>query len=292
MNQEDKARTGLEEIVEKVRESEISSIKNIVSGIIKLINDPESSAGDFKEIIQIDPPLTGKLLRLANSAYYAPRKEICEIQQAMIWVGFDALKELALSQKVCEVFEGRSLIEGFSRNALWKHCVAVALLGKLIYRREFGEKGENIYVAGLLHDIGIIVLEQFRPKDFEWIVRKTVTGRRSQDETEKEILGFDHGQMGRAIAEDWELPRNLTEIIGSHHDPESISAEYSRIGLTLYAADYVCQQRNIGYLECPFRDEKRFRRCLKKLDLTSYALDLIAGDVETEILKMEEQGLL
>ena len=292
MNQENTEQTGLERIVEKVRESEISSIKTIVSGIIRLINDPESSVKDFKEIIEIDPPLTGKLLRLANSAYYAPRKEICEIQQAMIWVGFDALKELAISQKVYEVFEGSSLVDGFSRNALWRHCVAVALLGKLIYRREFGEKGENIYVGGLLHDIGIIVLEQFCPKDFERIVGESVADGRNQNETEKEILGFDHAEMGQAIAVDWELPRKLSEIIGGHHDPESISAEVSRLGLTLYVADYVCQQRDMGYLESPFRDERCFRRCLKKLNLTSYALDLIAADVETEILKMEEQGLL
>ena len=292
MNQEDTEQTGLERIVEKVQESEISSIKNIVSGIIRLMNDPESSAKDFKEIIEIDPPLTGKLLRLANSAYYAPRKEICEIQQAMILVGFDALKELAIRQKVCEVFEGSSLIDGFSRNALWKHCVAVALLGKLIYRREFGKKGENIYVGGLLHDIGVIVLEQFCPKDFERIVRRTISEGKNQNETEKEILGFDHGEIGQAIAEDWELPRKLSEIIGAHHDPEAIPAEFSRIGLTLYVADYVCQQRNMGYLESPFRDERRFRKCLKKLNLTPYALDLIAADVETEILKMEEQGLL
>ncbi len=292
MIQEEKEQTRLERILGKVRESEISSIKNVVSGIIKLINDPESSAKDFKELIQIDPPLTGKLLQLANSAYYSPQKEICEIQQAMIWVGYDALKELAIRQKLCEVFEGDSSIEGFSRNALWKHCVAVALLGKLIYRREFAEKGEKIYVAGLLHDIGIIALEQFSPKDFKRIVGKTVTAGRNQTETEKEILGFDHAELGRAMADDWELPRELTEIIGGHHDPESISEEFSKIGLTLYAADYVCQQKNVGYRNVPDQDEKRFRRCLKKLNLTPYALDLIATDVETEILRMEDQGLL
>jgi len=292
MNEENKKQTKLEKIVEKVGDSDISSIKNIVTGIIKLINDPDSSAKDFKEIIQIDPPLTGKLLKLANSAYYAPQKEIFEIQEAMIWVGFNALKELAIRQKVCEVFEGDSAIEGFSRNALWKHCVAVALLGKMIYRREFGKKGENIYVAGLLHDIGIIALEQFCQKDFKQIINKTETDKKNQTEIEKELLGFDHAEMGRAIADDWGLPRELVEIIGGHHNPENISHEFVRIGSTLYVADYVCQQRHLGYQDMPFPDEERFKRCLKKLNLTSYALDLIVTDVELEILEMEEQGLL
>ena len=157
MKPEEEKSTKLKKIVEMVNKSEISSIQNIVSGVTKIINDPKSSAKDLKEIIQIDPPLTGKLLKLANSVYYSPRTKISEIQQAIIWVGYDALKELALSQKVCEIFAGNSTIEGYSKTLLWKHSVAVSLLGKMIYRKEFREKGENIYVAGLLHDIGIIV---------------------------------------------------------------------------------------------------------------------------------------
>lgn len=292
MNEENNKQTRLKKIIEKLRDSDISSIKNIVTGIIKLINDPDSNAKDFKEIIQIDPPLTGKLLKLANSAYYSPQKDICEIQTAMIWVGFDALKELAIRQKVCEVFEGDSTIEGFSRNALWKHCVAVALLGKLIYRREFGKKGENIYVAGLLHDIGIIALEQFCQRDFKRITNKIRADHKNQPEIEKEVLGFDHAEIGQAIAFDWDLPRELVEIIGGHHNPESISNEFIRIGSTLYVADYVCQQRHVGYQNMHVLDEERFKKCLKKLNLTSYALDLIVTDVELEIHKMEEQGLL
>ncbi len=290
--EEDQTETELNGFLEKVRHSNISSIKNIVTGIIRLINDPESSAKDFKEIIQIDPPLTGKLLQLANSAYYAPQRKIFEIQQAMIWVGFDALKELAIRQKVCEVFEGNSSIEGFSRNDLWKHCVAVALLGKMIYRREFGQKGECIYVAGLLHDIGIIALEQFCQGDFKQIIKRTLTHKKHQKEIEKDVLGFDHAEIGGAIVEDWELPRGLVEIIGGHHEPETISHEFARIGATLHVADFVCQKRDAGNQNARFLDEKRFKRCLEKLNLTSYALDLIAKDVEMEIHKMEEQGLL
>jgi HD-like signal output (HDOD) protein len=292
MNQEDKKQTRLGRIVKKVRESEISSIKNIVLGLIRLINDPESSAGDFKEIIQIDPPLTGKLLKLANSAYYAPQKEIWEIEQAMIWVGFDALKELAINQKVHEVFKRDGSVDGFSRNVLWKHCVAVALLGKWIYRREFCEKGGNIYVAGLLHDIGIIALEQFCYSDYIKIVSETIADGTSHHEKEREVLGFDHADMGRAITTDWNLPRELCEIVGGHHEPESISEDFSRIGLTLYVADYVCQQRNLGYLEGVFQQERRFKRCLEKLELTTYAVNLIAADVEREVLRMEQEGLL
>ena len=291
MDQEEEKYAKLEKIVEMVNKSEISSVQNVVSGITKIINDPESSAKDLKEIIQIDPPLTGKLLKLANSAHYSPRTKVSEIQQAIIWVGYDALKELALSQKVCEVFAGDTDIEGYSRNLLWKHSVAVALLGKMIYRREFGRKGENIYVAGLMHDIGIIALDQFCQDDFRLILSKTKTDKKNQTKTEKEVLGFDHAEVGKAITDSWNLPQELIEVIGCHHNPDNIAQEFIRPGLTLYIADYVCQQKPFGYGDAPVRDRELFRRCLKRLELSSYALDLIVEDVEQELLKMEKQGL-
>jgi putative nucleotidyltransferase with HDIG domain len=292
MTQDDDKHSKLRKIVARVSTSEICSIRNIVSRVLKIINDPESTVMDLKEIVQIDPPLTAKLLQLANSAYYAPQKKICEIQQAMIWVGFDTLKELAMRQKICEVFQGESAVPGFSRTLLWRHCVAVAMLGKMIFRREFGEKGEEIYAAGLLHDIGIIAMEQFCQNDFKEIIHKTKTDGQEQTAAEKEVLGFDHAEIGRAITDDWDLPQELVQIIGGHHNPESNPQEFARIGSTLYVADYVCQQRHFGYQNGAFPDEKRFKRCLKNLGLTSYALDLIFTDVEWEILEMEEEGLL
>ena len=291
MDQEEEKYAGVEKIVQMVNKSEISSVQNVVSGITKIINDPKSSAKDLKEIIQIDPPLTGKLLKLANSVYYSPRSEVSEIQQAIIWVGYDALKELALSQKVCEVFAGGSDIEGYSRNLLWKHSVAVALLGKMIYRREFGRKGENIYVAGLMHDIGIIALDQFCQDDFRVILTKTKTEKKNQTKIEKEVLGFDHTEVGRAMTDSWNLPYELVEVIGRHHNPDNIARDFVRPGLTLYVADYVCQQKRLGYGDASVRDRELFKKCLKRLELSSYALDLIAEDVEQELRKMEEQGL-
>jgi len=291
MKQEEEKYAKLEKIVQMVNKSEMASVQNVVSGITKIINDPGSSAKDLKEIIQIDPPLTGKLLKLANSVYYSPRSEISEIQQAIIWVGYDALKELALRQKVCEVFDGDSDIEEYSRTLLWKHSVAVALLGKMIYRREFGKKGENIYVAGLMHDIGIIALDQFCQDDFRLILSKAKTEKKNQTKTEKEVLGFDHTEVGKAITDSWNLPQELVEVIGCHHNPDNIAREFVRPSLTLYVADYVCQQKRLGYGDAPIRDKELFRKCLKRLELSSYALDLIVEDVEQELLKMEEQGL-
>ena len=206
MNSTDEKKNKIEKIIELVDNSEISSIKQTVTQILTIINDPNSSAKDLKNIIEIDPPLTGKLLKLANSSLYGYPKTISKIQEAVVCIGFEAVKELALSQKVCELFKKEDYINGYTRISLWKHCVAVALCSKLIFRREFREPGENIYVAGLLHDIGIIVIDQFFHHDFINILRKSKSEKNNLVSIENAVLGFNHTDISLAVAENWNFP--------------------------------------------------------------------------------------
>jgi len=291
MNFKEEKYDRISKIIELVDKSEISSIQSVVSGVIDVINDPESSAKDLKDIIEIDPPLTAKVLKVANSAYYCSLRKISEIQQAVIWIGFDVVKEIVLSQKVCEVFNQDETINGYSESSLWKHSVAVALLGKMIYRREFGERGENAYVAGLLHDIGIIVENQFLEDDFREVLNKSKLEKKNLSAAEYEVLGYTHTDIGSMVTGHWSLPEELVVAIGNHHNPDKAPQEFSKFASTLYIADYLCQERGIGYSDAPFCDSGIFRRCLKRLDLKGYALDLIVKDMEQEITMMEDHGL-
>ncbi|MCP4691097.1 MAG: HDOD domain-containing protein [Desulfobacterales bacterium] len=279
-------------LVDQVNQSEFSSIRKVVGGIIRIIESPESTANDLKRIIQIDPPLTAKILRIANSAYYAPAKPINDIVQAIIYIGFNTIKELALSQKVCEIFRNEETFEGYSRIALWKQSIAVALMGKLIYRREFGMAGDNVYIAGLLHNLGIIAEDQFLHDDFRKILNRSRTEGKNLEIVELDVLGSDHAEVGRMIAEDWNFPKELTISIGCHHHPARVAQEFSRVATVLYIADYCCQQNGIGYSDAPVPDREMFNECLDKLYIKVQALDLIISDVEQELQKMQDQGLL
>lgn len=282
----------LKNLMRLVNRAELSSIRSTVSGIIDATNNPRSSAKDLKKVIEIDPPLTARILKLANSAYYCPLGAIKEIQHAIIFVGFDALKELALSQKVCELFAQDESINGYSRTSLWKHSVAVALLGKMIYRREFGERGENAYIAGLLHDIGIIVEDQFFHKDFLNILDKAQDEEKDLSKAEYEVLGYTHADIGKTVTDTWDLSEEFVMAVGYHHNPEGVTQEFSRIVSTLYIADYLCQERGLGYRHKSTQNKAVFNKCLKRLALEPHALDLIVEDMEDEIATMEAEGLL
>ncbi len=280
----------LNNLTQLVDNSELSSIKNIVTGLIRIINDPKSTARDLTDLIQIDPPLTAKVLRLANSAYYSPREKVSEITRAVIWVGYDAIKELAISQKVCEIFSNSQVDGEYSRELLWKHSLAVALLAKLIYRREFGERGENIYAAGLLHEIGIIASDQLFPVKFHQLLHRSKTNEQNLINCEYQDSGYDHSESGKAIMEHWQIPEEIYSAIGNHHTPENAPKQYIKITHTLYIADYFCQRKEIGFCDAPFESDNIFNRCMKQLGLEYYALELLFENVELEMKKMEEQG--
>lgn len=283
----------LQVVVDKVSHSDISSIKNITSGIIKIINNPESSARDLKGLIEIDPPLTAKILRISNSSCYYSRTQISSIEQAVVWIGFETLKEIALSQKVCEIFKCDKLIHGYSRAKLWKHSIAVALLGKMIYRMEFGEPGENIYAAGLLHDIGVIALDQFFRDEFLSLLKKAYKEKMEFVEGERELWGYTHQDIGGKIAASWHFPSELCQSIGCHHLPtEELDESVARICSTLYVADHLCHEYGFesGISHVP--NYKLFNRKMEELGLTMTGLEMILKRVSDEFAKMEERGII
>lgn len=280
-------------LVEQVNASDISSIKSIVNAIIRVINDPHSTVKQLKEVILLDPPLAAKVLRIANSAYYSRSftRTITEIEKAIIWIGSDIIKELALSQKVCEIFDRDEEIGAYSRKSLWTHSIAVALTAKMTYRKEFGLPGENAYMAGLLHDIGIIAEDQFLQEDFQRALLLSQTKNMDMARAETETWGYNHAELGQAVANSWNLPAELVVTIGYHADPLAYEGSFSKIICTLYAADFVCQEKGFAFGAAPLKDKLILQKCLKQIAVKPSALNLIFRGMKAEMSKMHDKGL-
>ena len=281
----------LEDIIQLADRSEISSIKSIVSGIVEIINNPDSTVKDLTRLFEADPPLTAKVLKVANSAYYGGRGRIDDIEQAVIWIGFNILKEIALNQKVCELFQKADVIGDYSRPQLWLHSVGTAILNRIIYKMEFGEKGENAYAAGLLHDIGIIVEDQFLQDDFSRILSLCKKERANLTSGEQEVLGFDHAQLGKALVGSWKFPGNLLHSIGEHHNPSSAPAQYERMVITTYVSDYLCQMNIEGYKDSPYPDKNLFEECLGILGLHTASVEILVNEMKQELEKLSQRNL-
>jgi putative nucleotidyltransferase with HDIG domain len=284
----------IQALVDKVNLSAISSIKQSVSAILRTINDERSTVGELKEVIQLDPPLSAGVLKTANSAYYSRSfsRTFADIEQAIIWIGTETIKELALSIKVCEIFDRDEKIERYSRRALWRHCIAVALMSKFIYRREFGLKGENAYAAGILHDLGIIAEDQFLQDNFKRALLLSDSEKIDLTTAEHKVLGFEHSEIGGAIAASWGLPKELCRAIEFHHRPLEAPPEFSRIACVLYISDTYCRARGFYIGAELIQDEPKFNECLEVLNIRNYALDIIFKNVDEEIKKMDNKNLI
>ncbi len=280
-------------MVDRVNASDISSIKSTVNAIIQAINNLRATVKELKEVILLDPPLAAKVLRIANSAYYsrAFTRIFTEIEQAIIWIGSDIIKELALSQKVCEIFDRDEEIGIYSRKSLWIHCIAVALMAKMIYRKEFGLPGENAYMVGLLHDIGIIAEDQFLQEDFKRVLRLSKAKNIDMARAETETWGYNHAELGQAVANSWNLPAELAATIGYHATPLAYEGSFSKIICTLYAVDYVCQEHDFAIGAAPIQDRPILQKCLQQIAVKPHALDLIFRSMKAEMSKMQDKGL-
>lgn len=278
----------LQSLIEEVDRSEIASIKKIVSEIVGVINDPTSSAKHLKDIIELDPPLAGRVLHRANSAYYARSRKISDILEAIIWIGFEEVKELALSQTIGKFFEDGQAVYGYAPIELWKNSVAVAICGKLIYRREFGQRGDNAYAAGLLHNIGIIIEDQFLHQEFQAALERRNSESIDLPEAESAVLGFTHARVGAALAGHWDLPDELVAAIGTHHAPRETPGSHDRIVSSVFIADQLCQSIDIGFQDAPYTGSDDLDAVVARFGISSDGLELILTEVQKKISRMEK----
>lgn len=280
----------LNELKQLIHGSELASIKTVLLELVKLINDPLATAKQLKELVEIDAPLAVRILRLANSAYYGMSRRITDIQEAIIWIGFDAVKHIALSMKVLELFVGNELDEFFSRSNLWKFCIASALTGKLIYRREFKELGNDIYSLALLHNIGLIMIEQFQPVKFRSILNQFKNSEMNINEIEQKELGFDHATLASEMMKEWDFHEKLYLPIKFHHQPLLAPHHIRKEATVLYIIDQLCTQKGFGFSDLDHTNQFTYRSSLKMYDLDEVGLENIMESVQEDLIRMEALG--
>ncbi|MGB9885934.1 MAG: HDOD domain-containing protein [Moorellales bacterium] len=207
----------LQDLVEKVQD--LPALPTVVNQVIRLTEDPDSTAADLNAVISRDQALTAKVLRLANSAYYGFPRRVATVTDAVVLLGFNTIRNLVLAASVSNVLQREAPGYQLGRGDLWWHSLTSAMAARLLARKIRFRAAEEAFVAGLLHDIGKLVLSQYVAETYAQILERVTRDGVPFMEAEQAILGFDHARAGGLVAEKWNLPEGLVEAIGCHHRP-------------------------------------------------------------------------
>lgn len=210
--------------------SRMPSLSTTATKVLEICNNPNSSPNDLNRVISLDPVLTGQVLKLINSAYYAMPNQVNSITRAIVMLGINTVKNLALS---AAVLDGLGLKESSqsSMDNFWNHSICVGVAAKSIAAVKgipVAER-EEYFVAGLLHDLGKIPINSRFPDEYVNALELIKNENMFSHKAEKIILGIDHCTVGGMIADKWKLSRAMIDCLSHHHDPNEADEENSRL---------------------------------------------------------------
>jgi len=263
----------------------LSSLPASAHRVIEVVSDTESDASDLEEVISLDPTLTAKLLRVTNSAHYGFSDPVADIRRAIVILGFNSVRSLALSISVCDLFRSDDKIGSYSRAQLWQHSVTVGITSKMICRRTGLGESEEGFVAGMLHDTGMVVEDQYAHDLFVQVLQATAAGKGELWQNEREILGIDHAELGSRLSAKWRFPDSIAKAIGLHHRP-SQGGKGAELAHVLHIADFIACAKKIshGVGDAPPPELESFKR----LGLAKKDVMVIFEDLEEELGKARE----
>jgi putative nucleotidyltransferase with HDIG domain len=226
------------------RFSRFRTLPHVAIRLTRLLSNEETSLRKFEEVVRYDPTLTARLLRLANSGYYARSGRVESISRVLVLVGLRPLRTMVVVEALRDVFADSGDEGAVSRSRLWLHSAAVAVLAKMIARRLHGQDGEDAFLGGLLHDVGLIVEDHVAREALDAAARAFENSGRFLVDHEREHLGTDHCEVGVALAQEWRLPEHVGDDIGGHHDWDGEAALHS-VRAVVQIADALATQ--LGY---------------------------------------------
>jgi putative nucleotidyltransferase with HDIG domain len=228
---------------------DLPTLPDVVAKVMRIVSNPLTTAENLNQVISLDQALTFKVLRLANSAYYGFPQEITTITQAVTILGFNTIRNLALSISVHKMLFSDKERAQFSHRDFWKHCVGVAVCAKILAKRVGYKSEDNAFTAGLLHDIGKNVLDKIEHDGFAKALRVSHDEKVPLWEAEQKYCGVDHAYVGGLLAQIWNLPLDLRIAVERHHDLGLSSSGGNTpdvLAAVVHAANEICRQAGVG----------------------------------------------
>ncbi len=212
----------------------IPALPIIVAYVLDLSADDDLSVVALAHALEADPGMTAKVLRVANSAYYAPPERVYTVRDAIQFIGFEAVRALAVTTSMV----GGLWVDDdlFNRQAFWRHSLRCGLFARAIAESTRTHSPDVLFTMGVLHDIGRTALIQQSPELYRQVLDTMNTDGLLLWKAEKKCLGMHHGTVGGMLAEKWRLPASYASVIANHHETDTTS-EYHAMAEIVALAD-------------------------------------------------------
>ena len=265
----------------------LGSYGPVLQEIEQALQPPQCNLSTIGHAIEKDPDLTARLLRLANSPFFGFASRLSTVSEAVSLLGIQQIQDMIVASSVLEQFKGvpDNLV---NKDSFWRHSLAVGITARLLAMERRLPKPDKFFVAGLLHDVGRLVLlsqsAEWAQAVFELYQREKMLLR----EAEKKILGYDHQQIGAELLQSWSYPPALMQAVAFHHAPNQSASKLD--AAVVHIADHLVNAMGIGSSGeqfVPPLDDKAWAA----LGLDADALAKIVEDVDEQILAVEDAFL-
>ncbi len=241
----------LQKIIMSTRD--LPAMPQVASKVLELSSDPNSSAKQLQQVISDDQAMTARILKIANSAMYSCSRKVKTLTEAIVMLGYNSIRSLVVTSAARNLYNTRNSHSGLKERLLWEHSIGTAFACRLMAQKHAPSLTEEAFLAGLMHDIGKLVLNIRIPEKFDDIVQVVYNENRTFHETELEHFGFSHTEVGALLVHKWNLSPLLEEVIRKHHNPEAASLENPLL-LYLDLANMMCHKLGIGFTDVPDMD--------------------------------------
>lgn len=234
----------IEDILRRV--GDIPPLPAIAARVLEIVNDPDMDVADLVSIIEKDQGLTAKILRVSNSALYGLARRISTVKDAVVTLGLNNIRNQVLALSAYSLMQGAASGYALAAGSLWDHSLCTGLCAeRLAGILDHKSVSDEVFIGGLLHDIGKSVLSYYVAARFGNILERVDKLNQTFAEAERAELGFDHAEVGARLALRWNLPGALVEMIGDHHRPDIQSVNATRVCI-VHVADAIASMLGVG----------------------------------------------
>jgi putative nucleotidyltransferase with HDIG domain len=225
------------------------SLPTTVSKVLEVCNNPQTSPADLNHVISLDPVLVGKVLKLINSAYYSLGQQVTSLVRAVIMLGVNTVKNLALSSAVLDNLSNKNAFTALNMEGFWRHSLCVGVTAKLLAKKRGvdARQTEEYFTAGLLHDVGKIPLNAVLEREYVVAIGFSDHERVPLINAENQSLGVNHCNSGAMIARAWKLEGAVSDAITYHHDCASYGGGHKNVLFSVAAANWFANTMEIGF---------------------------------------------